>query len=290
MKAQPQQWHAVSVTVRAEYVEAAEFAFNSFDSLGTEVDLLTDRDQDLCAVRAYFTGPQDEQAVDREMRNAARVYGLPDDIDFVVRQAVIENQDWLAEWKKYWKPVTVGRFITAAPWHEVDDTGRFVIRIEPNMAFGTGTHETTRLCLDAINRYYEPGQSFLDVGTGTGILAIAAAMLSPNAPKIMAVDNDPEAVAIARTNARLNGVADLIDIRTGTIEAAEQSFDLVCANLTADVILPILPELLEKTNRSLVLSGILAEQRDMIEASIPKRFTPVVERDGEWIAVIIRKS
>ena len=79
------------------------------------------------------------------------------------------------------------------------------------------------------------------------------------------------------------------NMRSGTVQTADQNFDLVCANLTADVILPILPELLDKTNRTLVLSGILAEQRDMIESKIPKRFTPIVEQDGEWIAVIVQK-
>ena len=90
----------------------------------------------------------------------------------------VADEDWLGEWKKSWQPVAVGeRFLIAPPWSVIDDArDRIVIRIEPGMAFGTGTHETTRLCLSAIEEYFA-GESFLDVGTGTGILAIAAAKL-----------------------------------------------------------------------------------------------------------------
>ena len=132
--------------------------------------------------------------------------------------------------KKYWKPVEIGRFYPA-PWHEVDEGKGIVIRIEPNMAFGTGTHETTKLCLEAIDRNYQPGQSFLDVGTGTGILAIAAARMAGPDAKITAVDNDPDAVAIAIENAKLNSVAERITIETGTMIGADSH--AWCANLTA---------------------------------------------------------
>src|SRR3979409_660366 len=105
----------------------------------------------------------------------------------------------------------------APPWAQIPDTrGRIIIRIEPGMAFGTGTHETTRLCLRAIDKYYAGG-SFLDVGTGPGIPAVAAAKLAPGA-HIEACDTDAEAIAIARENARLNGVADKITFRVGTVE------------------------------------------------------------------------
>src|SRR2546423_12368035 len=111
----------------------------------------------------------------------------------------VEERDWRAEWKKGWRAVEVGRFVVAPPWSEVpDDEGRIVIRVEPGMAFGTGTHETTRLCLAAIEKYFRGG-SFLDVGTGTGILAIAAAKLFTQA-RIEACANDGGAVAIARAN------------------------------------------------------------------------------------------
>src|SRR5258705_13674605 len=136
----------------------------------------------------------------------------------------IADHDWLAEWKKNWHPVEVGRFLIAPPWSELPQShNRLIIRIEPGMAFGTGTHETTSLCLAAIDKYFAGG-SFLDVGTGTGILAIAAAKLFPDS-HIEACDTDPDAVAIASENARLNGVAERINFRVGTVEETTASAD-----------------------------------------------------------------
>src|SRR6185369_11327170 len=123
----------------------------------------------------------------------------------------------LEEWKRKWQPVHVGRFIIAPPWSEISPTpDKVVIRIEPGMAFGTGTHETTRLCLAALEKY-SVGNSFLDVGTGTGILAIAAAKINPTA-RIHACETDAEAVAIAIENARINRVAERITFTVGSID------------------------------------------------------------------------
>jgi ribosomal protein L11 methyltransferase len=164
-----------------------------------------------------------------------------------------------------------------------------VIRIEPGMAFGTGTHETTRLCLAAIEKYFD-GESFLDVGTGTGILAIAAALLNPQAC-IEACDTDADAVRIARENAHLNGVAGRISFRVGTVEeTATASADVVCANLTADVIVPLLPALLAATCGRLILSGILGTQAEWVNERLHElgvTNTCEVASDGEWIAIIV---
>lgn len=288
MSPKPDKWFAVSVTVAPEYTEAVESAFNDLDSLGSEIDLLSDRNSGVCTVTAYFSEEQDEAAVLNGIKEAARVYGLAADIDPGVRQTIVHDQDWLAEWKKYWKPVEIGRFVIAAPWHEVEDAGRFVIRIEPNMAFGTGTHETTQLCLAAIDEHYRAGQSFLDVGTGTGILAIAAAMISDGSGRIAAVDTDAEAAAIARINAERNGAGERIEFSEGSLDAVEGTFDVVCANLTADVIIPLLPGLIDRAGSLLVLSGILAEQEEAVLAALPKGPETTVTRAGEWIAAAVR--
>jgi len=156
------------------------------------------------------------------------------------------------------------------------------------MAFGTGTHETTRLCLKAIMRFFKGG-SFLDVGTGTGILAIAAARLSPEA-EISACDTDPTAIEIARENARLNGVADRIDFRVGSVVESGASADFVCANLTADVIGSMLPALIGATCGRLVLSGILDSQLDSITEQLNDSGMSgnlVMMQDGEWVALVV---
>jgi ribosomal protein L11 methyltransferase len=156
------------------------------------------------------------------------------------------------------------------------------------MAFGTGTHETTKLCLRAIDSLYEPGHSFLDVGTGTGVLAIAAAKLGGEG-NILAYETDADSIKIARVNGELNGVGDRIRFIHGTIDELTGCCDMVCANLTLDVISPILPLLVRTAKRCLVLSGILVEQQDQIVEELSKLgiADPRIDIDGEWIAIIV---
>jgi ribosomal protein L11 methyltransferase len=201
----------------------------------------------------------------------------------------VADQDWLGEWKKNWQPVKTGRFIVAPPWSDIPEASeQVVIRIEPGMAFGTGTHETTRLCLMAIEKYFAGG-SFLDVGTGTGILAIAAAKLFPDA-RIEAIDTDALAVEIAAENARLNNVETNIEFRVGTVDETTASADFVCANLTAEVIVSILPQLIGATCGRLVLSGILDVQLEVVSARLQESGVPEpleIISDGEWVALIV---
>lgn len=321
MSTQDAAWFAVSVTVKNAAVEAIEFAFNSLDSLGTEINDMPKADRDVVTVIGYFQNLPADVLLRSELENALRVYNLPADSIISFTTAGVQNEDWLAEWKKHWKPTYIGRFVIAAPWHEVDDAGKIVIRIEPNMAFGTGTHETTQLCLAAIDKRYKPGQSFLDVGTGTGILAIAAAKLATedteilkrgarpvNVPtkvgvpgsnncessvvKMLACDTDDKAVTIARENAALNGLGDQIEFFTGPINENTESVDFVCANLTADVIIPILPLLIQNTKNTLVMSGILAEQEELIVTALPENLAGhcLIDRSGEWISVTVRMN
>ncbi len=196
----------------------------------------------------------------------------------------VENRDWLEEWKKNWQPVEVGRFIVAPPWTKLDAADRIVIRIEPGMAFGTGTHETTRLCLEAIEKHFTGG-SFLDVGTGTGILAIAAAKMFPEA-RVHACDTDGEAIEIARANAEANDVAGQIEFFVGSVDDTTPSADLVCANLTADVIQKIIPALIGVTCGKLILSGILETQKEQVLEALNWREVEI-EQDGEWIAIVV---
>ena len=219
---------------------------------------------------------------------AFRVYGLASSSARELKLREVEGRDWLAEWKKSWRPASVGRFVVAPPWSEIRDaSGQLVIRVEPGMAFGTGTHETTRLCLAAIEKHFRGG-SFLDVGTGTGVLAIAAAMLDPSA-RVEACDTDPLAVSVAEENARLNGVASRISFRVGSVDDSTPSADFVCANLTADVILPLLPALTAAACGRLILSGILDTQAEQVWARLLELGAEDCEvtRDGEWVCVIV---
>jgi len=280
-------WLALDLVVGPDSVEACEYGLMEAGALGTEANTLeTGRVQ----VTGYFSDSIDKAEVRRQLLESFRIYNLPAGRLPEPESRELANCDWLAEWKKGWQPVEVGRrFLIAPPWSEIPNAhDRLVIRIEPGMAFGTGTHETTRLCLVAIEKYFHPG-TFVDVGTGTGILAIAAAKLHPHS-QIEACDTDEEAIAIARENARLNQVAAKISFRVGTVAATTASADCVCANLTADTIRPLLPALLAATCGRLILSGILVEQTDSIrlrleELGIHSGYEVVT--DGEWAAFII---
>ncbi len=280
-------WYAVDVEVEVLVAEAVEYALMEAGALGTETN---QREDDLLIVSAYFDALPDRERVRIALADALRIYEFSTSSVREMNVREVVDQDWLGEWKKSWQPVTVGeRFIIAPPWSEIADArDRIVIRIEPGMAFGTGTHETTRLCLAAIEKYFTGG-SFLDVGTGTGILAIAATKLFPDA-HVEAIDTDAQAIEIAAENARLNGVADKIGFRVGSIAEPIASADLVCANLTADVISSILPQLIGATCGRLVLSGILDVQLEPVRARLRECGVsePLeVMSDGEWIALIV---
>jgi len=281
-KAQKAQksFSALDVEIEPQACEAVEYALMEAGALGTET---TDR-----GVTGYFAETPDRERVRSELFEALRIYDLPSSSVRDMNLRTVVDRDWLEEWKQSWQPVEIGRFIIAPPWSNLGDaSNHLVIRIEPGMAFGTGTHETTRLCLDAIQKHYAAG-SFLDVGTGTGILAIAAAKLFPQ-PCIEACDTDETAVAIARENAELNGVDQLINFWTGSVDDSTASADLVCANLTADVITRMMPALVGVTCGKLILSGILETQVEMVQASLHENGIDDFEitQDGEWIALII---
>ena len=288
-------WYALDVITERGATEAVEYALMEAGALGTESNQLganaPTSESETITVTAYFDRVPDREGVRASLMEAFALYNLPSSSARDISLREVEDRDWLGEWKKSWQPVYVGRrFIIAPPWSEIENAqGRFIIRIEPGMAFGTGTHETTRLCLEAIEKYFRGG-SFLDVGTGTGILSIAAAMLAPDA-RIEACDTDPEAVEIARENAELNRVGERISFRTGTLDEEQtSSADVVCANLTADVILPLLPRLVGATCGRLILSGILASQTELVRRALQAQGIAQeieVTAKGEWVAMII---
>jgi ribosomal protein L11 methyltransferase len=278
-------WYAVVITLDAEAREAVEYALMEAGALGTET--IDDTPGDSTAT-GYFAEMPERERIRDEMFDALRLYGLETAAVREMNLREVADRDWLGEWKKNWQPVTVGnRFVIAPPWSEVGESpGRIVIRIEPGMAFGTGTHETTRLCLNAIEKHYE-GESFLDVGTGTGILAIAAKRMYPNA-EVSACDNDAEAVDIARENAALNQTAE-ITFSVGTIDNTTASADFLVANLTADVILSLLPALVGVACGRMVLSGILTEQEEAIRIALHQHGVDEITEvmyDGEWLAIV----
>ena len=278
-------WQALDVELAPEAREAIEYALMEAGAVGTET---SDEDSLTTRVTAYFEDSPPKERIRNEIFEALRIYNLASSAVRAMNVRDIAERDWLEEWKQNWQPVEIGRFIVAPPWSNINAApDRLVIHIEPGMAFGTGTHETTRLGLQALEKNFA-GDSFLDVGTGTGILAIAAAKLRPSA-HVEACDIDETAIAIAQENAIANEVSDQITFRAGSIDESTASADLVCANLTADVITQMLPALVGATCGKLILSGILESQLEMVQAGLHACGIDEFEvmQDGEWVAVVV---
>ena len=305
-----ENWFALEITVDSAASEAIEFGLNELSALGTEINNLGKIKAETLCVVGYFNEKVDDNFLNHQLVEALQIYGFNENAIKTWAWRKVENEDWLAEWKKHWKPTVTDKFIIAPPWETIENTNKIVIKIEPSMAFGTGTHETTRLCLKRIEESFQPEMSFLDVGTGTGILAIAAAKLKSGVislksevqddltqdsrPKtqdsILGCDTDFDSIKIAKENAEFNDVSE-IEFYVGSIEKDTPRFDFVCANLTADVIVPILPLLVEKFEKFLVLSGILKEQENWVVSELKQLNIEncQIEQDGEWVSIEIRK-
>lgn len=287
-----ENWFALEITALTEATEAIEFGLNELDSLGIEINNLGKIPTETLTVIGYFNEKISDEILNSKLRESLQIYDFDEDVIKNIAWREVENQDWLAEWKKTWKPTITDKFIIAPMWETVEETEKIVVRIEPSMAFGTGTHETTRLCLRAIEGFYN-GESLLDVGTGTGILAIAAAKYKSQDPKsqVVGCDSDEDSIVIAKENAEVNGTPE-IQLYVGSIEESTPNFDFVFANLTADVIIPLLPLLVSKFNKYLVLSGILKEQENLVLDELRKHGidNSKIETDGEWISILVDKT
>lgn len=203
-----------------------------------------------------------------------------------------QQQDWSNAWKAHIKSVQVGRLWVGPPWEAQNapaDKVRLVI--EPKMAFGTGDHPTTSLCLGAVDDYMSthPGASVLDVGTGTGVLAIAAKKLG--AGRVVGTDNDPVSVELARENAVDNGTPD-VELSGKELTAVEGTFDLVVANILANTLIELAPLIAPKVKDKLLMAGVLAHQKAEVEAAyvnlglVPE---PGVQQ-GEWVRLDFHRA
>jgi len=199
-------------------------------------------------------------------------------------QPVVER-DWSTEWRGLIKAVTVGRLWVGPPWLRAKaPRGKVCLVIEPKMAFGTGDHPTTALCLQAVDAFLleRPGATVLDVGTGTGVLAFAAAKLG--AGRTVGIDTDAHSVELAREGARENDVP-AVELSTAPLEEVVGRFDLVLANILANTLVALAPQLASRVKRRLVLAGVLVPQAEVVsQAFVALGLRPVGQTvHGEWI-------
>jgi ribosomal protein L11 methyltransferase len=206
-----------------------------------------------------------------------------------------QNQNWNRQWEKSIQPIEVTERIIITPsWHPLpDDERKIVLVIDPKMSFGTGYHESTRLMLRMLEHFLVPNSSLLDVGTGTGILAIAAVKLG--ARFAVGVDTDEWSYSNGKENVARNGLVGRVDIRHGSLEVVhEVGFRMILANITRNAIVELLSPMLEKLLEKgvLLLSGLLADDRAIIEKALQERGCKVVSvnSENEWIGIVARRK
>lgn len=237
----------------------------------------------------HFDRP--EQSAETEAALVAACPGL------TVETVSVDNADWTSAWKKYFTPIPIGsRFVVLPAWLKDEPCAAQPILIEPKMAFGTGHHQTTALCLEALDRLategvLKAGQSFLDLGTGSGILGIAAVKLGLAG---QGLDIDPVAVDNACENAALNAVEDAFAPSTGSITDIPDGrrFDCILANILANPLIDMAEDICARLARPgvLILSGILREQADRVAQAYVEQGLPAphVSHSGEWTSLVFR--
>lgn len=310
----------ISVTTDGEAAEAVVELFNRYGQGGAVVEMqldcleheLTTALPQRVVVKSYLPG--DGSADDRRQRleeglwHLSQIYPIPDP---VLRP--LAEQDWMESWKKQYHLQRIGRRIVIVPaWEEYAPApGEAILRLEPGMAFGTGLHPTTRLCLQALETRLIAGSTVLDVGTGSGVLAIAAAKLG--ARSILALDADPTAVAVAQENVRLNKVAEQVTVQHGTLPGGAAAewlpppsaagcrlslletgrFDLILINILAPVIAGMAPALAARLAEGgqVIASGIIDSQEADVAQTLGAQGLQVVGRavEKDWVSLVARR-
>ncbi len=290
-----------------ETVPAVTQLFGRWGRGGAVVEQIAD-DSAGSTVKAYLLAEEDEalRQVEIGLALLRRAYGSADTGRLPeLRIRLLTETDWAEAWKAGYDVLRIGRRLVIRPgWRDyTPQPGDLVIELDPGMAFGSGLHPTTRLCLEALENHLRPGQAVLDVGTGSGILAIAAARLG--ASHVLALDTDPLAVQIARENVARNYVESVVHVEVGTLEISNpkspwpagqdgQISNLAVANILAETIIELAPALAAQLSPAgiLIASGIITDRADAVVASLRESGLLPVERrdDGDWVALVSRNS
>ncbi len=250
----------------------------------------------LLTVKAYFSesAAQGWPALRRRLRRLFSTQPL------TIRSRRFSEEDWAYSWREYFPVLHIGRRLVVQPtWRDYDShEDEIVLHLDPGLAFGTGQHPTTRLCLEALEGTVKPAFRILDVGTGSGILAIAAAKLG--AASVLGLDIEPQAVQATRENAQLNGVADIVQAVEGSLsgtpatQSPDSGYDLVVANISALAICDLATELARalRDGGTLIASGFIAENEGAVARSLREAGLAIdrTVSDGDWRAIFASKA
>ena len=301
------EWTDIRITVpeaRAEEAEAIATGISGggiyiedYSDLETQVEAiahvdlieqdLLDKPRDQVIVHMYLAPDEPPAEVLALLKDRLDSCEMP----YTLNTEGVEQQDWETAWKQYYHAMDIGKRLAIVPSWEEYETGRTVLRMDPGMAFGTGTHETTALCLTVLDELVKGGERVLDIGTG--ILAIAALLLGAKTAE--GVDIDPMCVRTAGENAELNGVQDRFRVLVGDLsDKASGKYDLITANIVAAAILSLAPDLpsLMGPDTLFIASGIIDQKKDEVIAGLQKVGLQVVdvrEKRG-WECILARKA
>ncbi|MGL4774079.1 MAG: 50S ribosomal protein L11 methyltransferase [Clostridium sp.] len=308
------KWIEVRVITKSEALEPISGIFYGLDCKGVAIEDPNDilgREQgpltwdfadinilehkgNAAVVKAYFS---EEDNMENVLSYVEEKINELKDMGLDLGEAKIEHeemfeQDWANNWKKYYKPTKVGEKIVVKPiWEEYTEKGEeLIVNLDPGMAFGTGTHETTRMCIQALERYVEKDSTVFDVGCGSGILAIAAAKLG--AKKAVGVDLDPVAVESSLENVTYNDLNNIEILHGNLVEVIEGKADIVVANIIAEIIC-ILCEDVQKVLKQdgyFITSGIIHDRVEMVTNKLNETGFEVLEvnKDGEWNCIVAK--
>jgi ribosomal protein L11 methyltransferase len=281
------------IDIDGEAAEAVSELFNRYGYGGAVIEALAPN-FDQVTVRTVLPSEDDAGLRHLEVMLAligrALPHGLPEP-----RLQFVGKSDWAESWKEHFHVVRVGqRFVVKPSWRDYNPAdGDILIEIDPGLAFGSGLHPTTQLCLTIFEELPWRGQSLFDVGTGSGILSIAAAKLG--AGPVRAVDVDPVAVDIARENFERNGLAGQIEIAVGSAQAAGgRRWDIVIANILAHILIDIMPDLATAIapGGQLILSGMIAEQEAEVTSAAVAQGLDIIDRRivEDWVALVAKRG
>ncbi|MBU5455493.1 [LSU ribosomal protein L11P]-lysine N-methyltransferase [Keratinibaculum paraultunense] len=258
---------------------------------------LIKQDYEEVIIKAYF--PESEDLIDKiELIRDSIERNIYDNFDKPLGQVTITEvyeKDWAEGWKKYYKPIKIGNKIVIKPtWEQYQNKeGELVIELDPGMAFGTGAHETTIMCIEMLEKYVKEGHIVYDIGTGSGILSIVSAKLG--AKQVVGVDLDELSIKASKENVKLNDVDDIVDIRAGNLlDAVEGKADIIVSNIIAEVIIELIESLndyLKKTG-IFIASGIITEKADMVIQALERNSYHIVEEKvmGDWVSIVSTKA
>lgn len=303
------QWTDIRITVPKAHAETAEAIATGISGGGiyiedysdleaqvqqiAHVDLieqdLLDKDRTQVIVHLYLA--PDENPV--EVLDLLQSRLTASEVPYTLSTEGVEQEDWETGWKAYYHALTIGKRLAIVPSWEEFETDRITIKLDPGMAFGTGTHETTALCLAALDELVSGGERMLDIGTGSGILAIAALKLG--AAEAEGVDIDPMCVRTAGENAALNNVQDHLKVLIGDLsDKASGTYNIITANIVANAILSLAPHVpaLMAPGATFIASGIIDTRRDEVVAGLTTaglQVTEVREQNG-WVAILCKNG